>query len=354
MRHFSTGIVLALVMCFVNQGNGQISTKVERLFYYVDTQGAFESLKEHINQITVIAPQSYKVDENGVVWGTVDPRVIALARKHNVKLMPLITNLGFDQALLHKLLADSGAVERMAQTLVHLCEQNRYAGIQLDFENLNMNDREPFTAMCKRVAQALHGHNLELSIAVVHRTEQYPGATAYLAWLFENWRGGYDLKNIAEVVDFVSVMTYSQHTRRTTPGPVAAIPWVNRVIKYFLEYLPPDKLSLGIPLYSEYWYTAFDSSPSTVSGQYAHSSARSVGYDEVKALVDRYGAKVHWDNDAMVNYAVIDNDGVFEYLYIEDARSFTAKLDLVRKYHLRGFSAWVLGNEDPEVWKILK
>lgn len=55
-----------------------------------------------------------------------------------------------------------------------------------------------------------------------------------------------------------------------------------------------------------------------------------------------------------MNYAILDNDGVFEYLYIEDAKSFAAKLGLVSKYHLCGFSAWVLGEEDPDVWKILE
>ena len=354
MRHFYVGIAIALIGCFVNQSHGQTPKKVERLFYYVNTENAFQSLKDHIDQITIVSPKAYDVDENGIVWGGIDPRVIKLAREHSVKIMPLLKNRGFDQELLHKLLSDSAAVGRMIRTLVDFCAENKYIGIQFDFENLKMTDSDLYTAMCKRAADALHEHGFNLSLAVVHRPEEFPGTTAYLAWLFENWRAGYDLKKLADIVDFISVMTYSQHTGRTTPGPVAALPWVEKVIKYFLKYVPPDKLSLGIPVYSVHWYTAYDASPSSVSGQYAHSAAETLDYERVKALVDGFSAKMRWDEHNQVNYTVLDNDGVFEYLYIEDARSFAAKLDLVKEYHLRGFSAWVLGDEDPGVWKILK
>ena len=353
MKHFSVGILFALVFALAGRGYGKTSQKEEYLFYYVDNPAAFKSLQEHINQITVIGPQSYKVDENGVVWGQVDPRVIELAREHNVKVMPLVKNFHFDQRLLHKLLSDSVAIGRMEKTLVDLCTENKYMGIQLDFEYLSILDRDLYTSMCRRVAQALHQHGFKLSIAVVHMTEAYPGTTAYLAWLYENWREGYDLKKLAKIVDFISVMTYSQHEGVTTPGPVAAIPWVKRNIEYFLKFVPPDKLSLGIPLYSRHWYTAYDAPPSTVARD-AHSTAETLNYSEVQWLLGRYDVKAKWDERDEVNYAVIDNDGVFEYVYIEDARSFAAKLNLVKEYHLRGFSAWVIGDEDPGIWKLLK
>jgi hypothetical protein len=39
---------------------------------------------------------------------------------------------------------------------------------------------------------------------------------------------------------------------------------------------------------------------------------------------------------------------------IEDARAFVAKMSLVSKYRLRGYSAWVLGHEDPKTWDALR
>jgi len=39
-------------------------------------------------------------------------------------------------------------------------------------------------------------------------------------------------------------------------------------------------------------------------------------------------------------------------MWIEDARAFATKLELVRKYGLRGYSVWVLGTEDPKIWEL--
>ena len=64
----------------------------------------------------------------------------------------------------------------------------------------------------------------------------------------------------------------------------------------------------------------------------------------------RSGAKLIWDDRQKVAYAFWENDGINEFLFLEDARSFQAKADLVPKYGLRGYSVWVLGPEDPKTW----
>lgn len=353
MKRFSLVIVLALIACFANQSYGQSQAKEQRLFYYVDSESAFNSLKKHIGQITIVAPQVYSTDKNGIVWGDVDPRVMALARENNVKVMPLITNMGFNQTLLHDVISDSAAVERMVKTLVSLCTQNNFMGIQFDFENLNVKDKNLFTSMIRKATGALHRHGFELSLAIVHRTGETPGPSEYTAWLYENWRGGYDLKKLADIVDFLSVMTYSQHGRNTTPGPVAGLSWAEQNIKYFLRFMSPSKLSLGIPVYSRLWYTALKGSPEDISPG-VHVTSRSVDYSGVKGLIDRYKAKMIWDDGAKEYYAVLNNGWVYEYLWIENARSFKAMNKLVGKYKLKGFSVWVLGDEDPLIWKNLK
>lgn len=356
MKHIWIAIAVALTVCFVNQGHGQSRKKVESLFYYGNRESAFKSLKEHIDEITIVAPIAYNVDAEGVVWGTVDPRVIELARKHDVEVMPLIHNRAFDQELLHRLLKNPVAVGRMLQTLVHICTQNKFAGIQFDFEDLNINDRVPFTNMCRRAGEEFHKHGLILSLALVRPVtpKESPNTTTYLAWLYENWRAGYDLKKLGKIMDFMSLMAYAQHTGRTTPGPGGTLPWVVAGLKYVLKYVPSDKISIGIPLSSKLWYTTLDASPSNPSTKYAHSTAKTLDYDEAQGVMEQFNAKAHWDEKNKVNYAVVDNDGLFEYLFISDARSFKAKLELVKKYNLRGFSAFVLGYEDPQIWNVLK
>jgi len=69
----------------------------ERLFYYTDREDSYRSLVAHISRIDIVAPSAYFVDEDGIVYGDVDSRVLALAQQHRVAVVPLLVNRGFDQ-----------------------------------------------------------------------------------------------------------------------------------------------------------------------------------------------------------------------------------------------------------------
>ena len=326
-----------------------VQAQPERLFYYIDEENSYESVVENIADIDVLAPAAYSADADGIVWGQVDPRILSLAAQHEVAVMPLIFNPGFDQASLSALLASDEARARAVKTMVDECRKFDYAGIQFDFENLSINDRDSFSRFFKEAADALHADGRLISIAVVHRPEESPGPTKYFKWLYRNWRAGYDLSAIAESADFVSVMTYSQHTRRTPPGPNASIPWMIKNVEYFLEHVPPEKLSLGIAVTSQHWSTEQDD-------QYvanARSWSNSLSHSEAIGLAERYEASFNWLDDQGVAYTFFDNAGLFEWVFLEDARSFRRKFELVGTYGLRGISVWVIGYEDPGIWAVV-
>ena len=324
---------------------------IERLFYYTDNENAWESLQANIGSISVIAPGGYSVDEDGIVWGEVDPRVLRLAKERGVPVMPLIVNPGFDQEMLHRLLVNDAARARTVAWMVEECRRHGYWGIQFDFENVSIDDRDYLTRFYREMAAALHAEGYRISIAVVHRPDELAGPTRYHKWLFENWRAGYDLKALVEIGDFVSVMTYSQHTRRTPPGPQASVPWVDEVVRYFLQFMAPEKLSLGIPTGSQHWYT---SQEDALAPERARSYSANIEHRRAVALAERYGARVVWDETHKVPFTFYARGGTFEWIFFEDARSFREKLALVERHRLRGFSVWVLGNEDPGVWDVLR
>jgi len=323
---------------------------LERLFYYVNREDSYQSLVKNIDQITVLGPQVYTVDSLGVVFGEMDSRVLALAKGHRVKVMPLVVNEAFNQPALRMLLADTAARSRATRSLVLLCQQNGYWGIQFDIENVNIQDRDRLTAWYRETAAALHRGGFTLSIAVVHRTEDNAGPTAYHRFLQDSWRAGYDLAALAQAGDFISLMTYSENTRRTPPGPVAGLPWMRENIDYFLKYVPREKLSLGIPTYGDHWFARED----RTIPERARSWSETVGWTWGSGIAERHGAAIQWDSVAAVPYAYFSNGGVYEWLFLENARSFREKLNLARSYRLRGFSVWVLGPEDPGIWDILK
>jgi spore germination protein YaaH len=331
-------------------GQAARAQQVERLFYYVDNEASYNSLVKHVDQITVLGPQVYTVDSLGIIWGGLDRRVIDLAKRHNVKVMPLVVNEGFHGPSLRRLLADTAARNRATRTMAQLCREHGYWGIQFDIENINVQDKHLFTTWYEETAKALRVARCAISIAVVHRPEEFAGPTGYHRFLYESWREAYDLAALAKAGDFVSLMSYSQHTRRTPPGPQAGLPWMREVVEHFLKLVPPEKLSLGIPLWGEHWFTRYDN---TIPER-ARSWSQTVTWTWGNGLAERNGARLQWDSVQAVTWGSYENGGTFEWLFLEDERSFRAKLALAKERKLRGFSAWVLGPEDERIWEVLR
>ena len=323
----------------------------ERLFYYADREASYQSLVANIEHIDAIGMTGLNVDEYGVVWGELDPTVVQLAKDHGVSVHGLIKNPGFNQEILHKLLTNDRARARAIASMVELAVRNGWTGIQFDFENINIEDREAYTEFYRETAEALHDNDLTISMAVVHRPDELAGPTRYHAWLFENWRAGYDLEEIGRIGDFVSIMSYSQHTRRMPPGPQAGTPWVRDVVEYFLQHIPANKLSLGIPTGSQHWYT---SQEDKIQPEMARSYSAQLSHAWAMHLLERFNAPLLWSEEHEVPYAFFSNGGSFEWIFLEDARSFRSKLSIMDEYGLRGFSVWVLGNEDADIWQVLE
>ncbi|MFC2084400.1 glycosyl hydrolase family 18 protein [Bacteroidota bacterium] len=344
-------IISALILIIFSEGYSQ-NLPSENLFYLTSSNNSFESFKKNIDKISIIAPSAYYITENGSLWGSVNKRVLELSAEHNVKVMPLIINIGeasFDDKLIHAILENESACKRAIEMMLDLAKKNNFYGWQFDIENLNIADRDKFTKFYEKTAKALHQEGFKLSAAVVHQIATTPGHNAYHNFLFEDWRAGYDLKAMAEAGDFISIMTYDQHTRRTPPGPVSGFRWAESVIKFFIEQgVPASKISLGIPSYSVFWFPDYNSE----KGGFVN--ARHLNYGEAIGLTERYDTELKWLETQGCYYTYWENDGVFEYLFLEDANSFEAKLKLLSKYNLRGISVWRTGSEDPAIWDVIE
>ncbi len=320
------------------------------VLFYMGGNGerALDVFRAHADQISIVSPQAFRTDSLGHVEGGVHPEVLEVAREHGVRVIPLIVNPGFDQQLMHALLVNETARRRTIDSFLSLAERYGFDGWQFDFENFHVDDRDAFTAYYRETAVAFREAGLSLSVAVVP-TDGSAGATTFQSYMQDNWRNGFDVAALAEAGDFVSLMTYAQHGGPTAPGPIAGLPWVRRMLDYAREAgVPAEKISLGIPTYSGSWYPVHDDARGARVGGFE------ISHERAREALAEYDPALTWVPEIGVHYAFWSNEGIYEWLFLEDARSLEAKLDLFDEYEgLLGVSAWVLGAEDPDIWEVL-
>jgi spore germination protein YaaH len=322
------------------------------LFYMTDSPDSVRDFLAHSTKIGILVPTWYSVDATGLVAGTPNPEILRVAQRQHVPVMPIITSTG--KLAFHTLLLSPDAEKTMTASLVQQAKLYGYSGIQFDFEDISWTDRDALSALVKQSADALHAAGLQLSIATVPNAPGYPGASAFARWIYADWRGAYDLKALAQSVDLICLMTYDQHTRWTAPGPVAGWQWTIDNLNYALEMVPPQKLSLGIPLYGYHWFAGDPVVKGAVADQdKPNISADYISQPDAMLLAQEYNGTPQWDPVDHTAWFYFYRDQMREWVFYTDARTFEDRYKLAQQHGLEGFCSWVLGTEDPEIWKVL-
>jgi spore germination protein YaaH len=326
------------------------------LFYMTSDPDSIRGFFAHSSQIDLLVPTWYQVDENGLVTGAPEPAVLARAQSEKLPVMPIVAL--FNKKNFHLLATNAKAQEQMNEALVRESKVHGYTGFQFDLENVDYLDRDNLSALVKTTADALHAAGLQLTIATVPNAPGYPGTGGFAKWIFTDWRGAFDLAALAKSVDLICLMTYDQNTRWTTPGPVAGWQWTVDNLKYALQFVPKDKLSLGIPVYGYHWYTgAPNVSPAALPGESPvekpNPTADYISYPDAMQLSQDWNGKVQWDAEDHSAWFYFYRDQMREWVFFTDLRTFQDRYQLMQQNNLEGFCSWVLGQEDPAIWNFL-
>lgn len=342
MKRFIWLLLAATLLC-----GSAFAKQPTAMFYMMNTQKSVNSMIAHVDKIGLLVPTWYGVDGEGLVNGAPNPYVLKLAGQHHLPVMPIISMTAGRKGF-HELLHDETAKRHMIESMLQQAREHGYSGFQFDFESISWTDRDAYTLMARQTADALHKQGLKLSIAVVPNAPGHAGEGKFSKWMWQYWRGAYDLEALGKYADLICLMTYDQHTRWTTPGPVDGMPWMLMHLKYAMKVVPKEKLSLGIALYGYHWYTGDPVKPDGTEA--SNISADYIDADESFPLAEERGATIQWDPVDHESWYYFYRDDMREWVFMPDARSFHDRLQLVGQYGLEGFCSWVLGAEDPKVW----
>lgn len=248
-----------------------------------------------------------------------------------VRVVPVVQNFSegaWQGQRTAELLADPETAARHRAELVRLAVEEGWDGVDIDYETLPSTSGPAFVRFLEALREDLHGHGIELSVAVPARTaDDEPGTLAY------------SYQMIGRVADQVRVMAYDDSWAGSAAGPVAPLAWVRAVAAYAADRVPHEKLMLGVATYGYDWIGS--------TGAY-------LGAAEAFALAERVGAAPRWDDaTGSMTFDYTDEQGQRHTVWFEDARSLGVKQDVAVAAGFRGVALWALGTEDPAVWTVL-
>ncbi len=306
-------------------------------FYYVEDNAARQSLTRNARVIDVLSPAWLTVNAQGKVESTVDPRVLRAAAAANATVMPTLVNKDFQADIASLVLTDDDVQSGVIGSVRDLVAQYGFAGIQLDFEEIGAIYRETLSQFTARLARELRPLRARVTVAVPAPLLPGGGPDATgVAWSPNPRAAAFDYRALAASASWLTLMAYDEYTWGGQPGPVAGMPWVRACIEHVREQAGPSSMLLGLPLYHRRW-----TGQKVSDGPFAAAAALAVKHSAIPVMHRVQQEKVLSFEEGPVQNVV----------WFNDAESLRLRVALVKEYGLAGYSAWRLGQEDPEVWK---
>ena len=149
-----------------------------------------------------------------------------------------------------------------------------------------------------------------------------------------------DWRALGRVVDQVRVMTYNFSGAWSGPGPLSPPAWMDAVLTFAESRIPSRKVVMGVGFYGRDWRGA---------------RTTDLVWADVAGIRSRHGPAV-WrgpSSELTLRYRAGD---AAHTAFFPDARAVDAKLRMMlgRHPHIRGVCCWMMGQEDPDVWMVLR
>ena len=315
---------------FRNLFNTTMPCGIRSAFYVTWNQQSFYSLQRNIHKLNLVIPEWLFIDPTkDSVYTAIDSRGLAVMKSAGVNIMPMLSNFYekdkvFHGESVHRIINNKGKREKLINDVIAILSKNKFAGINVDLEELKETSDEALVAFQKELYAKLHAKGFLVTQDVVP------------------FNGDYDYKALAAFNDFIFVMAYDEFTPGSRPGPIAEQKWIEAAVDDATKKIPASKLILGLAAYGYDWPTGKDVDPGDVAV---------LSYQDALASAKDEQARIDFDNDTYnLDYSYVDDDNVLHKVYFTDAGTTFNAMRFANESEVAGVALWRLGSEDDRIW----
>ncbi|WP_084403041.1 glycosyl hydrolase family 18 protein [Paenibacillus antarcticus] len=288
--------------------------------------------------VNVVSPTWFSIiDGEGNVRSQADLDYVKWAHKKKMEVWGLLSN-SFEPDITSK--AMSSFVSRMNvinQTLQY-ADLYKLDGINLDFENVYTKDGSNITQFVRELKPLAEAKGLIISVDVTPKSKS------------EMWSLFLDRQALGAAADYLIVMAYDEHWASSPKaGSVSSLPWVEAALQRIIleDKVPPEKLIMGIPMYTRIWSEEVKEGETKVS-------SKAVGMDSVADIIRTKKLKPTYLEAPKQNYVEYIEDSILKKIWIEDEVSLKSRVELAQSLQLGGIASWTRSLANEQAWQVLK
>jgi len=313
-----------------------LGEKVNLAFYptnnAINNAAMVESLRG-ARGVNVVAPTWFFLEGPGEVTSVCDSATVEACHDMGVQVWALINDIDGNVRSSEAVAAVLGSTpsrQAIVRTIVDTALSAGVDGLNADIEHVSKEGVGAYLTFIRELSAECRAKGLFFS---VDTTVPMP----YSRYL--------NRREMGILADYVIVMCYDEHFNGSEEaGSVSSLPFVENGIADTKELVPAEKIVAGIPFYTRLWASRDSGAPSSE----LMSMASALQY------VSERGMTVFWDENVSQHVAEETIDGTYYQIWLEDAESIAAKMDVIRSSGIAGVAEWRLGNETPEIWEIIE
>jgi cellulose synthase/poly-beta-1,6-N-acetylglucosamine synthase-like glycosyltransferase/peptidoglycan/xylan/chitin deacetylase (PgdA/CDA1 family)/spore germination protein YaaH len=295
-------------------------------FYVNWDPASIVSLRHNLHHLTHLVPE-WLILQNGRgdLDDQSDPTVIRIAADAKLPILAVVTNFrgGWQAGDLHSVLRSAAARDNLVDNIYENLAEHKFAGVNIDLEELRRDDRERMVEFMRALAARLKPAGLLLSESVPTDDDAY------------------DLRSLAAICDYIVPMVYDEHYQSGAPGPVASQEWFDSQLRSLAKVLPPAKTVIGIGGYGYDW---------VIGGR----GSAEVAFADVVSAARSNRAAVAWDPDTENPVLRYSAGGRQHEVWFLDAVTALNQINAIEDGGFHGYALWRLGAEDPGTWSVME
>lgn len=272
--------------------------------------------KKVIPKLKVLCISGFQLDRKGrLKFRTPEKEILSIARKHHVKIYPMITFRSGNDGILF--LKDGGSRNIAVLKIAKFVQEYKYDGIHIDFEYMPPSLIVNFKEFLENLKSKLTKDGKILSMALFPQIDFPKKLSAF-----------HNIQELSNSTDEFVLMSYDYHgSKSKVPGPVTSFDWTQKNLDYILQFVSPDKLWLGVPAYGYEWNTKTK---------------------RTKVITERNGSKkiinfkYKRHQSGCIYYKYKNKRNEIVEVYFSDRETRERLKLLVEKYKLKGMGIWRL------------